>query len=176
MKIERNCSQGGELKKGNILERLARRPIQLSVSQKIRLSQTSTYVKNVISEPVHFPLEHCRNFPIAFYLLVLFDSPSISCLHVEFPRTSVNNDSRILVTELEWFCHASGLIGWYELRIPLNEQNIPEINFNNRTQVQKSKLSFSWGAFDSAKNHKRQRRKRQSVTAKREKSQTPKFV
>ena len=32
------------------------------------------------------------------------------------------------------------------------------------------------GAFDSAKNHKRQRRKRQSVTAKREKSQTSKFV
>jgi len=31
-------------------------------------------------------------------------------------------------------------------------------------------------AFDSAKNHKRQRRKRQSVTAKREKSRTPKFV
>jgi len=36
--------------------------------------------------------------------------------------------------------------------------------------------SVCWGAFDSAKNHKRQRRKRQSVTAKREKSQTPKFV
>ena len=36
--------------------------------------------------------------------------------------------------------------------------------------------SQRWGAFDSAKNHKRQRRKRQSVTAKREKSQTPKFV
>jgi len=32
------------------------------------------------------------------------------------------------------------------------------------------------GAFDSTKNHKRQRRKRQSVDAKREKSQTPKFV
>jgi len=32
------------------------------------------------------------------------------------------------------------------------------------------------GAFDSAKNHKRQHRKRQSVTAKREKSQTPKFL
>jgi len=32
------------------------------------------------------------------------------------------------------------------------------------------------GAFDSAKNHKRQRRKHQSVTAKREMSQTPKFV
>jgi len=31
------------------------------------------------------------------------------------------------------------------------------------------------GAFDSAKDHKRHRRKRQSVTAKRE-SQTPKFV
>jgi len=35
--------------------------------------------------------------------------------------------------------------------------------------------SEGW-AFDSAKNHKRQRRKRQSVTAKREKSQTPEFV
>jgi len=32
------------------------------------------------------------------------------------------------------------------------------------------------GAFDSAKNNKRQRRKCQSVTAKREKSQTPKVV
>jgi len=32
------------------------------------------------------------------------------------------------------------------------------------------------GAFDSAKNHQRQRRKRQSVTAKRERSQTPKLV
>jgi len=32
------------------------------------------------------------------------------------------------------------------------------------------------GIRDSAKNHKRQRRKRQSVTTKRGKSQTPKFV
>jgi len=32
------------------------------------------------------------------------------------------------------------------------------------------------GAFDSAKSQKRQRRKRQSVTAKREKSQTLMFV
>jgi len=32
------------------------------------------------------------------------------------------------------------------------------------------------GAFDSAKSHKRQHRKRQSVTDKRAKSQTPKFV
>jgi len=38
-----------------------------------------------------------------------------------------------------------------------------------------SKCDF-WVAVLSAKNHKRQRRKRQSVTAKREKSQTPKFV
>jgi len=38
------------------------------------------------------------------------------------------------------------------------------------------KYTKEWGAFDSAKNHKRQRRKRQSVTAKREKAQTPKFV
>ena len=34
----------------------------------------------------------------------------------------------------------------------------------------------SGGKLDSAKNYKRQRRKRQSVTAKREKLQTPKFV
>jgi len=33
-----------------------------------------------------------------------------------------------------------------------------------------------WVAVISAKNHKRQRRKRQSATAKREKSQTPKFL
>jgi len=36
--------------------------------------------------------------------------------------------------------------------------------------------NFRRAAFDSAKNHERQRRKRQSVTAKREKSQTPKFA
>jgi len=35
---------------------------------------------------------------------------------------------------------------------------------------------FIGGAFDCAKIHKRERRKRQSVSAKREKSQTPKFV
>jgi len=35
---------------------------------------------------------------------------------------------------------------------------------------------ISGGAFDSAKKHKRQRRKRQSVTTKREKWQTQKFV
>ena len=34
----------------------------------------------------------------------------------------------------------------------------------------------NWVAVISAKNHKRQRRKRQSVTAKREKSQTPKVL
>ena len=36
--------------------------------------------------------------------------------------------------------------------------------------------TFFWVAVISAKNHKRQRRKRQSVTAKREKSQTPKVL
>jgi len=40
----------------------------------------------------------------------------------------------------------------------------------------KKKTDEKRGAFDSAKNHKRQRRKRQYVTAKREKSRTPKFV
>jgi len=42
----------------------------------------------------------------------------------------------------------------------------PETKFSERFR----------GAFDSAKNHKRQRRKRQSVTAKREKLHTPMFV
>ena len=48
--------------------------------------------------------------------------------------------------------------------------------FNNKF-VKKSRQRFAIrkyifaGAFDSAKNHKRQRGKRQSVTAKREKSQ-----
>jgi len=37
-------------------------------------------------------------------------------------------------------------------------------------------FNICWVAVISAKNHKRQRRKRQSVTAKREESQTPKFL
>jgi len=37
-------------------------------------------------------------------------------------------------------------------------------------------LFIDWVAVISAKNQKRQRRKRQSVTAKREKSQTPKVL
>jgi len=41
--------------------------------------------------------------------------------------------------------------------------------------ARKGKRKF-WVAVISAKNHKRQRRKRQSVTAKREKSQTPKVL
>jgi len=54
-------------------------------------------------------------------------------------------------------------------------------NKRHRTWAQYlTPFSLRWrkirGAFDSAKNHKRQRHKRQSVTAKREKSQTPKFV
>ena len=37
-------------------------------------------------------------------------------------------------------------------------------------EAAKSKGNLLSGAFDSAKNHKRQRRKRQSVTAKRQSS------
>ena len=37
-------------------------------------------------------------------------------------------------------------------------------------------MNSGWVAVISAKNHERQRRKRQSVTAKREKSQTPKVL
>jgi len=48
--------------------------------------------------------------------------------------------------------------------------------FATEDQTQEVIIVNFGGAFDSAKNHKRQRRKRQSVTAKREKSQTPKFV
>ena len=44
-----------------------------------------------------------------------------------------------------------------------------------RFYLRATRGKFQW-EFDSAKNHKRQRRKRQSVTAKLEKSQTPKFV
>jgi len=45
-----------------------------------------------------------------------------------------------------------------------------------RNSLGNNPQNFIWGAFDSAKKHKRQRCKRQSVTAKREESQTPKFV
>ena len=42
--------------------------------------------------------------------------------------------------------------------------------------IQEFLRALKWVAVISAKNHKRQRRKRQSVTAKREKSQTPKVL
>jgi len=45
----------------------------------------------------------------------------------------------------------------------------PSAVFDSRKPV----VDGGRGAFDSAKNHKRQRRKRQSITVKREKSQTP---
>ena len=48
--------------------------------------------------------------------------------------------------------------------------------FNLCLIIKSRRIGLVWGAFDNAKNHKRQRHKRQSVTAKREKSQTPKFV
>jgi len=53
----------------------------------------------------------------------------------------------------------------------------PEMPFGNRKKnILDDRIRSSlWGAFDSAKNHKR-RRKRQSVNAKREKSLTAKLV
>ena len=48
------------------------------------------------------------------------------------------------------------------------------VSLVNPVEVKKG-FTF-WVAVTSAKNHKRQRRKRQSVTAKREKSQTPKVL
>ena len=42
--------------------------------------------------------------------------------------------------------------------------------------IQETRPWRLWVAVVSAKNHKRQRRTRQSVTAKREKSQTPKVL
>jgi len=57
---------------------------------------------------------------------------------------------------------------------------IPEVAGVPTAHFQSSAISFFfskvWEAFDSTKNYKRLRHKRQSVTAKREKSQTPKFV
>jgi len=53
-----------------------------------------------------------------------------------------------------------------------NQKNI----FRSAQSIYSRAPSCSRGAFDSAKNHKRQRHKRQSVTAKREKSQKPKFI
>ena len=49
----------------------------------------------------------------------------------------------------------------------------------SRTSLAHPGVADKWTervAVISAKNHKRQRRKRQSVTAKREKSQTPKVL
>jgi len=55
--------------------------------------------------------------------------------------------------------------------------------YNSRTEYahiqkisRKENYTSLWVAVISAKNRKRQRRKRQSVTAKREKSQTPKVL
>jgi len=48
------------------------------------------------------------------------------------------------------------------------------VSLVNPVEVKKG-FTF-WVAVTSAENHKRQRRKRQSVTAKREKSQTPKVL
>jgi len=52
-----------------------------------------------------------------------------------------------------------------------------KIFYQDKSHVdEQNKTSYPWVAVISAKNHKRQRRKRQSVAAKREKSQTPKVL
>jgi len=52
-----------------------------------------------------------------------------------------------------------------------------KIFYQDKSHVdEQNKTSYPRIAVISAKNHKRQRRKRQSVTAKREKSQTPKVL
>jgi len=57
---------------------------------------------------------------------------------------------------------------WWNTRISA----FPVYNIDSISDLQ-TNSNQSRGAIDSAKNHKRQRRKRQSVTAKGEKSQTP---
>jgi len=52
----------------------------------------------------------------------------------------------------------------------------PKKRISRKKEKSTTKLCIAGVAVISAKNHKRQRRKRQSVTAKREKSQTPKFL
>jgi len=49
-------------------------------------------------------------------------------------------------------------------------------NEESKAALVKEVIRVGRVAVISAKNHKRQRRKRQSVTAKREKSQTPKVL
>jgi len=59
--------------------------------------------------------------------------------------------------------------------LELDAQGIVVSNWMlTKTSSRTGQLRKCRGAVISAKNHKRQRRKRQSVTAKREKSQTPK--
>ena len=56
----------------------------------------------------------------------------------------------------------------------LQKKNLPDILF--LCNFVSNNVRKKWVAVVSAKKHKRQRRKRQSVTAKREKSQTPKVL
>jgi len=76
----------------------------------------------------------------------------------EHPKTSVSVYKRR--RELE-AAHADS-----HLRQTCRPNATPQTQHSKRNRV----------AVTSAKKHKRQRRKRQSVTAKREKSQTPKFL
>jgi len=59
------------------------------------------------------------------------------------------------------------------VRVLTDQVTHENMRMDSRARIRKGlfKGHPQWGAFDSAKNHKRQRHKRQSVTAKREKSQ-----
>jgi len=75
------------------------------------------------------------------------------------------DDLRILTNQLEALGHSNS-----------DSENMVTISLIWALLLTSAQLAIRRVAVISAKNHKRQRRKRQSVTAKREKSQTPKFV
>ena len=86
----------------------------------------------------------------------------------------MNRKSRALLRQLDKLWDAY-LYFYFLYRRMLRESNSKVPSFFKRMYPTKI-----WGvlrvAVISAKNHKRQRRKRQSVTAKRENSQTPKVL
>jgi len=73
-------------------------------------------------------------------------------------------------------CPANFSLSEVDHHIPSNLRSTLEMVTRYQISIFPSGCLLLWGAFDSAINHKRQRRKHQSVTAKRGKLQTPKFV
>ena len=64
---------------------------------------------------------------------------------------------------------------WRNTTLSVNE-NLIRISTLSKEAFFNVFVLFTWVAVITAKNHKRQRRKRQFVTAKREKTQTPKVL